>query len=118
MLICMIITVAFYSGTFCQQIDPVCTAAKGNFPQCGKVFQGEKMVHGLFRLSRLVHLPGTHTLQQFLGLDIHQFHLARLIKNRIRYTFTHQDSRYGCNRIVQTFNMLHIYCGINIYSGI
>lgn len=42
-LVCMVIASALYSGAFRQQVHPVSAPTEGDFPQCGEIFQREKL---------------------------------------------------------------------------
>ena len=118
MLISMVIAPALDSGIFRQQIDPVRTAPQSNFTQSSQIFYGKKTDCCTFRMIFPINLSACHALQQFRRFNIHQLHLIRLIKNRIRYTLLYQTSGNRSNGIVQAFNMLNIDCRVNIDSGI
>ena len=118
MLIGMIIAVTFRPDGFGKQIHPVGAAAQGNFPKHRKIFNGKEILCCTLSLSRVINFACLQPFNQFLWHNINKLNLTCVVKYRIRDTLVYHNARYRCNGIIETFNMLNIYRGINIYSRI
>ena len=106
------------AGIFTDGIDLVGAAPQGDFPQCGQIWNGEKVRHGPLGLLLAIDLAAFQPFHQFGRLDIHDLHLIGPVKDRIRNPLPDGDAGDGGHRIVQTFNMLHIDGGIDIDAGL
>ena len=58
------------------------------------------------------------TLAQFFRRNIHQLHLAGIVKYGIRDALTDAHMGDGCNYIMKALQMLHINGGIHVYACI
>ena len=116
--VCMVIASALYSGAFRQQVHPVSAPTEGDFPQCGEIFQREKINCCPLRLIFPVHISTCQSFQQLRRLNIHQFYLICLIKGGIRNALPHKNSGDRGYCIVETLDMLDIYSRIDINSSI
>jgi len=116
--VCMVIASALYSGAFRQQVHPVSAPTEGDFPQCGEIFQREKINCCPLRLIFPVHISTCQSFQQLRRLNIHQFYLICLIKGGIRNALPHKNSGDRGHCIVETLDMLDIYSRIDINSSI
>ena len=118
MLIRMVIASALYPGTFCQQIYPVSTPTKSNFPQCGQIFKRKEIDGRPPSLVFPVHISTCQSFQQLRRFNIHQFYLICLIKGGVRNALPHKNSGDGGYCIVETLDMLDIYSRIDINSSV
>ena len=114
----MVIASALYSGAFRQQVHPVSAPTESDFPQCGEIFQREKINCCPLRLIFPVHISTCQSFQQLRRLNIHQFYLICLIKGGIRNALPHKNSGDRGYCIVETLDMLDIYSRIDINSSI
>ena len=118
MLVRMIIAVAFNSYSFGKQIYSISAASQSNFTKRRKIFHGKKILCCTLSLSRVINFTRLQPFNQFLRLNINKLNLTGIIKYRIGDTLVYHNARYRCNGVIETFNMLNIYRGINIYSRI
>ena len=63
-----------------------------------------------------VNLSGLQPHDEVIRFDIHQFHLIRGIKDRIRDPFADRNMGDSCYQVIQRFQMLDIYRSVNIYA--
>ena len=88
---------------------PVGAAAQAGFPERAQLRQravGKQPALGLLQQSLL----------QPLGLNVHKFHLLRLIKHMVGNPSRFRRSQDGKNRILDAFDMLDIQCRIDIHA--
>ena len=84
MLVRMVVAPALNSCIFRKQIDPVCAASQGDFPQGGQVFYGKEMNCRTLCLSLPVDISTRQPLQQLCRFNIHKINLSCLIEDGIR----------------------------------
>ncbi len=103
----------FFSWTR-RAVQLVRCPAHGDLPQGRQILGGKKILQRLLRLALPVNLPLLQPLFQVSGRNVHQFHLVGAVKHVIRDPFVHHDPCDGGDKIVQRFQVLHVYCGIDI----
>ena len=112
----MIITTTLNPGFLRKRTDPVCTSSQGNFSQSNQIFHLKKIIRCLFCLFPAVYISCLQPFLQFLRLYVNQFHLGSIVKYGIRNPLLHHNSGYCSHHIIQAFDMLYVYSGININS--
>jgi hypothetical protein len=98
-------------------IDPLCSAAEGQFTKREKVPLSEEKFPRPGRKLRDIDLTFPEPLQQVVRREIDKFYFVGPVEQKIRYGLPHRNSRYLCNHIIQAFEMLDIHRGINRDAG-
>ncbi|MPN43962.1 hypothetical protein SDC9_191523 [bioreactor metagenome] len=83
-----------------------------------QVFFGKKVLQCCFGSFSAVDFTFLKPCQQFFRFNIYQLNLVSIIKDIIRNSFSNNNFSYILHNIIKAFNMLDIYCRINVYSCI
>ena len=117
MLIGVITAAVLDPCAFGQQIHPVSAAPQGDLPQSGQVFHSKEWDGCLLLLILPADTAAGYAFQQLRWLDVHQFHLVRLVKHGIRDALLHRNTGNGGNGVVQALDILDIDRGIHVDAG-
>ena len=96
----MVSTKILYSCIFRLKIHAVGTAPQSDLPQGRQVFNRKRSLSSQLGLSGYMDIARSHSFDQFLRFNVNQLHLPGIVKNRIRDSFTHRDTRNGRYSIV------------------
>ena len=71
MFVCVIISMIFYAGIFCEDIHPVRTSPQCNLPESCQIFYCKKIFYRLFCLCLSVYISCIQTVDQILWFNIY-----------------------------------------------
>ncbi len=117
MLIGVVVPLTLDPSLFGQQVDPVGTAAQGQFSKGGEVFYREKVPRRPLGLIGPINVSGGHTVQKIFGLDVHKFHLVCSIKDSVGDALADKDARDRGHSVVQALQVLDIDSSIDVDAG-
>ena len=98
----------------CDTVYTVCRTPQSNLSKSRKFFPFKEIIHGSFRLHRLIDLPLFHSSQKIFRFNVNNLHLIRMVKHTVRNPFPHFYMGNRAHQIIQAFQMLNVNGGINI----
>ena len=117
-LLGVIVLVAAQAAVLTEAVHPVGAAAQGDLTEGGQIFNGEEVGHGPLGLGGAVDLAAFQALQELLGLNIHDLHLACPVKDGVGDALPDGDAGDGGHGVVEALDVLDIDGGIDVDAGL
>ena len=105
MLVVVILRIIYGSDPLSKLVDPVSTSAQSDFPQRSQILYTEKVDQSSLCLVVPIYFACIEPVDQILRLDVHQFHLMSVVKNRIGNPLLYRNTSNGRDHIVEALNM-------------